>query len=506
MSTTENKKPRGGYIPAALAQHELNGDAYVMIEDAYQLCTDRRCSYAVFVEDLREQLKVGRVCREGRRLYRSATLRHENVAAGFLAATLKNPVMKPHNLTKDLGMLEQFLNEQQCEAVRMALACRLSIVLGGAGTGKTTLIQGIVEAYDGGGTVLLTAPTGKAARNLTERTFCEARTVHSALGLTPEDDGALTPVVWTHVGLVIVDEASMLTLQLLAGIFHKMHARCQVVLVGDPNQLLSVGAGNVLPDLVNLGVPCVRLLKNYRQEEQETALYHNVTDFVNICSGSELRFDDSFHLEHMNELDAEKALVEEAARRYQAGESVQVLSPYNSKTNLSVHGLNCSLQAKLNPPQTGKPELPVGKGIFRDGDRVIITKNNYEANCVNGDVGILHIEDGDKECPKYWVELPDGRKPNFIGWGGLSEMSLAYALTVHKSQGSQYDTILFPVIERFSGMLYRNLFYTASSRAQKRVILYGCMHSLDVAVQTEAKPRNSMLVEKTNMLRLREIA
>ena len=128
-----------------------------------------------------------------------------------------------------------------------------------------------------------------------------------------------------------------------------------------------------------------------------------------------------------------------------------------------------------------------------------------EKSCVNGDVGVLWIDSDDPESPAYHVELEYGRCPQWYGWYGLAFISHAYALTVHKSQGSQYDTILFPVVERFSNMLFRNLFYTAVSRAKKQVILYGCRSSVDAAIRTPAKPRRSMLVSKTQMMLLKKV-
>jgi exodeoxyribonuclease V alpha subunit len=248
----------------------------------------------------------------------------------------------------------------------------------------------------------------------------------------------------------------------------------------------------------------VHLQRNFRQADQETALYHNVVKFSGLREESHLRYDDSFRLEMMDEQMAEKTLIEEAVRRCQAGESIQVLSPYNIKTKLSVRELNRSLQKYLNPAGEEKKELEVDGLVFRDGDRVIITKNDYEKNCVNGDVGVLRIDVDSLKHPAYHVELEDGRCPEWNDWSGLAFISHAYALTVHKSQGSQYDTILFPVVERFNGMLYRNLLYTAISRAKKQVILYGSKSSLNVAVCTPAKPRRSMLVAKTQMILLRK--
>ena len=404
MSDQGNQKslPRGSYIPTALNRYCLNGDAFIMIEDAYTICTDGKRPYRVFEGDLAEQVRLGKVHREGRRLYLTKTWRYENAAATHLSAILRDNTAVCPELSADLFRVgEMCLNEEQCGAVRMALSHRLSVILGGAGTGKSTIIKKIVDEYPTVGFVLA-APTGKAARNLSDCAGYQARTVHSALGLHLDDD-ALSPVIWKHIGLVVVDEASMVTIELLAGLLCKVRKDCRIVLVGDPNQLLSVGLGNVLPDILALGIPCIRLEQNFRQADKETALYRNVVGFADLNDESELCFDDSFRMEVMGELAVEKALVEEAVRRYQSGESVQVLSPYNSRTQLSVRALNRSLQERLNPAVPCKKELVVDGEVFRDGDRVIITRNDHDRHCVNGDVGILRIEDDDTESPVYYV-------------------------------------------------------------------------------------------------------
>jgi len=356
-------------------------------------------------------------------------------------------------IPRELRAGDVLLSEQQREAIELALNSRLSVILGGAGSGKTTLIEAIVNGFedntDLSGDTVLAAPTGKAARNLTERTGIEARTVHGALGKHP-DVNFLDAVSWDYTGLVVIDEASMVSLEMLAGILNRVRRNCRVALLGDPNQLLSVGAGNVLPDL----------------------------------------------------------LCEEAARRYRAGESIQVLSPVRVKTGFSVQALNTRLQNEVNPLTAEKPTW----GKFRDGDRVIVTQNNAYYNICNGDVGVLHIR-GEKPhrvaalavrgTLKTW-QIDRGQGEYGIGHDDAPppQLALAYALTVHKSQGSQYDTVLMPVSMATARMLYRNLLYTAISRAGKEVILVGSREALNTAMQCIPYPRKSKLVARTNLLRL----
>lgn len=493
-------QPRGSYIPAALTQYCMNGDAYIPATDAYQICCGgRRVGYSAFQDDLREQLRLKKLSREGNRLYLSRTLRYENDASERLALLLAGQTaVKDAAVPDEIRVGNVALNEEQRESVKLALSHRLSIILGGAGSGKTTLIQAIANCMGKGNNRVLAAPTGKAARNLTERTGMIARTVHSALGFLPDED-FLSPVIWPTVELVIVDEASMMSLEMLAGFLCKMNPTCHLVLVGDPNQLLSVGSGNVLPDLLRLGFPVCTLTCNHRQSESGHGLRHNVVEFAQCHSLNDLTFDESFTLREMDEAQIREQLVQEAVQRYRQGENVQVLSPYNHATVLSVNQLNRDIQKLVNPSSPEKAELFNGVQCFRHGDRVMLTKNDKERQCVNGDVGILRILDDNEKKPVYCVILPDGRIPAWNDYGGLQNMSLAYAITIHKAQGNEYDTILLPVSDGFAGMLHRNLFYTAISRAKRQVILYGSANAIGVSLQRSADPRRSMLVAKTHM-------
>ena len=281
-----------------------------------------------------------------------------------------------------------------------------------------------------------------------------------------------------------------------------------VVLLGDPNQLLSVGAGNILSDLLTLGVPSICLQQQYRQSTDAAALRQNVVDFPKLNGERALRWDDSFRLLPADDRAIPDLLCEEAARRYRAGESIQVLSPVRVKIGFSVQALNTRLQNEVNPLTAEKPTW----GKFRDGDRVIVTQNNAYYNICNGDVGVLHIR-GEKPhrvaalavrgTLKTW-QIDRGQGEYGIGHDDAPppQLALAYALTVHKSQGSQYDTVLMPVSMATARMLYRNLLYTAISRAGKEVILVGSREALNTAMQCIPYPRKSKLVARTNLLRL----
>lgn len=393
--------------------------------------------------------------REGYHLYAQRTWAYEVTAAKRLADILKDPTLPVLVIPKELHVGDILLSEQQCKAVEMALNSRLSVILGGAGSGKTTLIEAIVHCFKDNADCLggtgLAAPTVKAVRNLTERTGIDARTVHSALGKHP-DTNFLDEVSWDHTGLVVIDEASMVSLEMLAGILNRVRRNCRVVLLGAPNQLQSVGAGNVLPDLLELGIPSIRLAQQYRQSMDAVALRLNVVNFPKLNTEHELQWDDSFRLLPADDRDIPDLLCKEAARRYLAGESIQVISPVKAKTGFSVQALNMRLQNEVNPLTAKKPTW----GKFRDGNRVIVTQNNSYYDVCNGDVGVLHIR---------------GEKPR-----------------------------------RIAILAVRGKLYTAISRARKEVILVGSREAVNTAMQCIPYPRKSKLVARTNLLRLKQSA
>lgn len=505
-------KENGKYILTAMNTIGKNGDAYCTDESLFRVSKTVRpdLTKQQFYMDKSLLLQAAFLHQEGYHLYAQRTWDYEVTAAEQLADILKDPALPVMEIPKELRAGDILLSEQQRKAIGLALNSRLAVILGGAGSGKTTLIEAIVHCFrgsvDSSEAYVLAAPTGKAARNLTERTGIEARTVHGALGKVP-DANFLDAVCWIRTGLVVVDEASMVSLEMLAGILNHVRRNCRVVLLGDPNQLLSVGAGNVLSDLLKLGVPSIFLEQQYRQSAAAAALRQNVAAFPKLSDERELQWDDSFRLLSADSKIIPDLLCEEAARRYRAGESIQVLSPVKTKTDFSVQALNTRLQNEVNPLTAEKQTW----GAFRDGDRVIVTQNNSYYSICNGDVGVLHLR-GKKphrvatlavrgtlktwqiDCmEKYGAANDDAPPPR---------LALAYALTVHKSQGSQYDAILMPVSTATAKMLYRNLLYTAISRAGREVILVGNREAVNTAMQCIPYPRKSKLVARTNLLRL----
>lgn len=325
----KKNEPRGAYILHALDQYFRSGDAYTSDDEAIHVCMQEAhgISYRQLRSDMDYLIATGKLVFEGSRLYLAKTKRYEDFAAKELAEILPNNNLDVENAKIEISGGVR-LNELQQAAIQMACSHRVSMILGGAGSGKTTLVNALTEKYFKDRTLVLAAPTGKAAQNLREHGCCGARTVHSALGKTPNED-FLSPVRWATIRMVVVDEASMLSIEMLAGILCKMPATCSLVLIGDPNQLGSVGSGNVIPDLLELGFPVTRLTQQYRQAVKDNALRYNVTHFPELNDKDDLKFDKSFKLVPANEKNICAVVKREAAKRYRDGEEVQVITGTN---------------------------------------------------------------------------------------------------------------------------------------------------------------------------------
>ena len=491
------------YFLKAIDEYSMNGDTYLSEEELYRIAKNirRSLNYYEFREDLAEQIRLGNIHREGRRVYRTRTWRYEVAVAKILSELLRNNQLsesayRPFDLTDGFcensvvsyGSTKFSLTDEQKSAVKMGLTHRLSIILGSAGSGKTTLIPELAAGAQNG--FVLCAPTGKAAANLWEQTGFRARTVHSALGRSPEDD-FLSPVEWRYTDVVVVDESSMLTLEMLAGVLTAVSAFCRVILVGDPNQLQSVGAGNILQDLNSLGIPYTQLEMIHRQADEQSALAKNIQNFSQCHRLEDLSFDDSFRFVPLAlEKDIQQCVCEGAAALYQAAMNLQVLSPYNKSGELSVAKLNAIIRNLVNP---ASDDNTLDNVRFRNGDRVMILENDWGQLVFNGDIGRFGMyEEDDGNNFIFWVACSRGRTAGWLGRQELSRLQLGYAITVHKAQGSEYDVVILPITKGFSRLLYRNLIYTAISRAKKNVVLVGEADAINIALQQKAPARKSM--------------
>ncbi|WP_307867701.1 SF1B family DNA helicase RecD2 [Umezawaea beigongshangensis] len=383
------------------------------------------------------------------------------------------------------------LAPSQRDAVRLALTEKVAVLTGGPGCGKSFTVRSVVAlATAKGAKVVLAAPTGRAAKRLTELTGHEAKTVHRLLELKPGGDAAFDRDRPLDADLVVVDEASMLDLLLANKLVKAVAPGAHLLLVGDVDQLPSVGAGEVLRDVLATGspVPSVRLTHIFRQAQQSGV----VTNAHRINSGDypQVKGLPDFFLFSVEEAeDAATTTVDVVANRIprrfglDPRRDVQVLAPMH-RGPAGAGALNSLLQEALTPPRPDLPERRFGGRVFRLGDKVTQMRNNYDkgANGVfNGTLGVVVGLDPDEQ--KLTVRTDEDEEVDYE-FGELDELTHAYAMTIHRSQGSEYPCVVLPITTSAWMMLQRNLLYTAVTRAKKLVVLVGSQRAIGQAVRT----------------------
>jgi exodeoxyribonuclease V alpha subunit len=393
-------------------------------------------------------------------------------------------------------------SEKQEDAIRMAFRHSLSVITGSPGTGKTTVLKLVIAIFgmaDKNGKILLAAPTGKASRRMAESTgFSEAKTLHSALGLitSNENEAYLNSREPVDADFLIIDEFSMVDMQLASELFSRVRPGTKVLLVGDADQLPSVGAGNVFREMIESGLVPVTVLDRIFRQSGDSLIAHNAKS-INESKAKLLYGADFVFRECKDQKEAAleimKIYPEEAAKS--GIENVQILSPYRADGEASAEKLNEAVRELVNPAAPGKPEIKAGAKLFRVNDRVMQTKNKNGIS--NGDVGfvkeIRNSGDGDASVT---IEFTGGREVKF-GPAALGMIELSYAMTVHKAMGSEYDTVILPILSAHSVLLHRNLIYTAVTRAKKKAFLVGQKSSLFVGVhKNKNSKRNSLLARR----------
>ena len=386
-------------------------------------------------------------------------------------------------------------HDEQKNAIITAINSGVSVITGGPGTGKTTIIKCIIEILSQHNQkFMLLAPTGRASKRMSDATGYEAKTIHRALEVAQGDMASISRFVHNEnnpfkTNCVIVDEMSMVDVALMHHLCKALPRDCKLILVGDKDQLASVGAGNVLDDILTSGIIKVAMLtKIFRQNEDSLIITnaHLINEgkmpiINNSCK-------DFFFEEKTDTGSIKQSIVDMVTRRLPAftgleSSQIQVLAPLKAGV-CGIDNLNRSLQATLNPPSIEKAELVVGENIFRVGDKVMQTANNYNLvwkkmngfieeegeGVFNGDIGF--IEQIDYQTGEVIVEFEDGRACLYPRTE-ISQLSLAYAITIHKSQGSEFDIVIIPAISGPNIILTRNLIYTAVTRAKKMVVLVG---------------------------------
>lgn len=377
-----------------------------------------------------------------------------------------------------------------------AVGCRFGIITGGPGTGKTTVLKalcGMYEATRKGKEIMLMAPTGRAAHRMAQQTGRKATTIHSAvytgLGLAAYEPGELAP------GLVVVDEASMLHVTLAADLLRALDPATQVILVGDTYQLPPVGPGQVLTDAIECGLPVYQLTDNFRQ--QSGSLLADNLERVrygdnNLTYGDDLRL-----METSSDKDTEALTAAIYSAMQQEGRDVQILSPIGKAGGTcSCMALNATLRDWCNPPATEKVEIAIGDRIYRVGDRVVQMHNTPQAR--NGDTGIVERIIGD-DLPHIGIHFDGEDDVVYYDVDQVERDELldhAYAVTVHKSQGSEYDWVIVPLAQAHIRNWCSNMIYTAMTRAKKGVILIGDKSILESAIGSPCPPRATKLLDE----------
>lgn len=433
----------------------------------------------------------------------------ENYIAARVVTLAALPPAERQEADREIDLLESCYGiryeRKQRQAIREALERGALILTGGPGTGKTTTLKAIIGLFEKRGLhVSVAAPTGRAAKRIGELTGCEAKTLHRLLEVQWSDED--TPVFARNetnpldTDVLVIDEMSMVDTQLFEHTLRALKADCRLILVGDTDQLPAVGAGCVLQDLIDSGIlPVVQLTEVFRQAMES----HIIRNAHRIVRGElpELGFreGDFFFLQKNSVQSVADTLLDLCARRlpnrYEVSvwNGLQVLCP-GRKGPLGTRELNRGLQELLNPPGPDKPEITVEGVLLRKGDKVMHTRNNYDigwtkedgefgSGVFNGDIGILEEIDrrGDALSVRYDDRVALYTKQE------AQDLELAYAVTVHKSQGSEFEAVVMPVFQHAPQLSYRNLLYTAVTRAKSLLVLVGSPASVREMVENDRK-------------------
>lgn len=438
-----------------------------------------------------EMLKASRLVLYRDHVYRPVTAKAEEGVAQCIREMLQRkelPYMGDldDEIDRQQAELGFTLAEEQRHAIKTALSSPLCIISGGPGTGKTSIQRVFLNIYRKAfpdAKIVCCAPTGRAARKLEESAGLPASTIHKALNLMAEEANRLTLPEQLDADLVLVDEASMMDQALSWYLFNAIPPMCRLILVGDADQLPSVGPGAVLSELIQCGrIPLVMLDKVFRQEEG-SVIAENARRMRHGDTALQLGQEDFWPSSNANQ---SAEWLERLYRRevIQYGvDNVALLTPFRDKTETSARAMNERLRNLVNPASPDKPEQAFGQRAFRLGDKVMQTKNLEEVS--NGDIGYIIKIEKDSDGFVVEVDFRDGRVVSYEDSEALSHLELAYATTIHKSQGGQYDSVLINIQNFHSRMLKRPLIYTAYTRAKRRAAIVGDWEAVVKAIDTK---------------------
>ena len=448
-----------------------------------------------------DMLLQGKIINSNGNYYLVKTFAQEDETARSIARLLCRPVERvdvQDLLTRVRRQLGVELSLRQTEAVHMVFRSDLSIITGSPGTGKTTVLKAVIEVFKllkPSEKILLAAPTGRASRRMVESTGVDnASTLHSLLGLygeegafrKNEEEGAL------NAGLIIVDESSMMDMRLAQKFFSRIGPDTKVLLVGDADQLQSVGAGNVFRELINCGLIPVTVLNEIFRQKKDSLIAYNAQK-INNNDTSFFYGNDFTVCKCANQEEAAEHIrnIYLAQVKQYGVDRVQILSPFRSTGAASADQLNEAIRELVNP-QTEEADLKVDNHYFRIGDKVMQNRNSVKAS--NGDIGFIRsFRHDERDGMRIAIQFSPTRVVEY-SMEEMGHVELAYATTVHKAQGSEFDVVIFPLLRSHARMLTRSLVYTAITRAKAKVILVGQIGMLYMAVhKDDTGKRNTQL-------------
>lgn len=509
------------YLPKELVQSRTAQLLGVGLEDIEQYLMDLAVDRKIVVKQEKEQERV----------YSASSYYIEMSTARMLCDLNITGEIDDQVILKKIAAIEKqtemYLDEMQKKAVIEAVRCGLLIITGGPGTGKTTTINTLISYFESEGLqILLAAPTGRAAKRMTEATGVEAKTVHRLLEISglSEESGAVggfgrnaqNPL---EADVIIIDEMSMVDAYLMHALLDAVTVGTRLIMVGDMNQLPSVGPGSVLKDMIQSGcIPVVSLTRIFRQAQESDIVVnaHKINRGEPVLLDNKSR--DFFFLKRDDAnviISIVIQLVRDKIPRYVNAKmyDIQVLTPMR-KGLLGVERLNTILQEYLNPPDRTKTEQEQNGVLFREGDKVMQVKNNYQLEweirgrygipmekglgIFNGDMGI--IREINKQTERVTVEFDEQRMVEYP-YSGLEELELAYAVTIHKSQGSEYPAVVIPLLSGPKMLMTRNLLYTAVTRAKQCVTLVGDPYAFNqMEANTVEQKRYTALADRIREL------
>ena len=498
----ENQDPRRCRSGLLYALSQLSNDGHVFATIDQLLVAARGMLEAekeVLERVLNGMIADEDVFVEGEAVYLPPFYYAEKGSAEILAELISRPSVKGTQLdfgmTTGKGGIEY--DEIQLEAIHQAVESKVMVLTGGPGTGKTTTTQGIIAAYKSMGLdILLAAPTGRAAKRMSEATGMEAKTIHRLLAYKPAEGYQRNEENPLEGDVLIVDEASMIDIILFYSLLKAVPPTMRVVFVGDIDQLPSVGPGNVLRDLIDSGkITVVRLTRIFRQAQTSRIVMsaHRINQglYPDVSNGKNTDF---FFIENEDPASVIEEVVKLVKSRLpkaynETRKHIQVLTPMH-RGEIGADNLNGALQEALNPEG---PALKRGGYVYRQGDRVMQIRNNYDKDVFNGDIGT--VTDVDEEERTLTINF-EGKLVAYEA-SELDEVVLAYATTIHKSQGSEYPIVVIPIMMSHYMMLQRNLLYTAITRSKKVCVLIGSSRALARSVQNSTvNKRNTRLKER----------